>query len=156
MKLNVNGSLHDIPETWQDETLLSTLRELLGLVGAKFGCGHGDCGACVVHVDGKAMRSCQMQVSEAFPAHIRTLEGLAGANGGLHPVQRAWLDERVAQCGYCQAGQIMQAVALLEENPEPDKQSVVERMRSNLCRCGTQARIFKAIHRAASEMRGKS
>lgn len=156
MQLRVNGSLYDVPDNWQEETLLTVLREHLGLVGTKFGCGDGGCGACTVHVDGIVARSCQMRASDADALDILTIEGLTGASVDLHPVQQAWLDERVAQCGYCQAGQIMQAVALLKENPAPDEQAIVDHMNSNLCRCGTQSRVQKAILRAARELRGQS
>lgn len=156
MQLRVNGSLHEIPDRWKKETLLTVLREHLGLVGTKFGCGDGACGACTVHVEGGVVRSCQMRASGAEALEIVTIEGLVGTGSDLHPVQRAWLDERVAQCGYCQAGQIMQAVALLKENPAPDEQAIVEHMNRNLCRCGTQARVQKAILRAARELRGQS
>ncbi|QDG76403.1 (2Fe-2S)-binding protein [Labrenzia sp. PHM005] len=156
MQLRVNGSLRDVPDNWQKETLLTVLREHLGLVGTKFGCGDGGCGACTVHVDGIVARSCQMRASDAETLDILTIEGLTGASVDLHPVQQAWLDERVAQCGYCQAGQIMQAVALLKENPAPDEQAIVDHMNRNLCRCGTQSRVQKAILRAARELRGQS
>ncbi|WP_428526085.1 (2Fe-2S)-binding protein [Roseibium sp.] len=156
MQLRVNGSLRDVPDNWQEETLLTVLREHLGLVGTKLGCGDGGCGACTVHVDGGVVRSCQMRASDAETLDILTIEGLTGASVDLHPVQQAWLDERVAQCGYCQAGQIMQAVALLKENPAPDEQAIVDHMNRNLCRCGTQSRVQKAILRAARELRGQS
>lgn len=156
MQLRVNGSLHDIPDAWQEETLLSVLREQLGLVGAKFGCGQGDCGSCTIHIDGKAERSCQILAFEAQTQDILTIEGLALGDGELHPAQQAWLDDRVAQCGYCQAGQIMQAVALLKENRSPDDREIAAHMQGNLCRCGTQTRVRKAIRRAASELRGQS
>ena len=156
MQLRVNGSLRDVSDSWQEETLLTVLREHLGLVGTKFGCGDGTCGTCTVHVDGSVVRSCQMRASDAENLEIRTIEGLAGADGELHPVQRAWLDERVAQCGYCQAGQIMQAVALLKENPAPDGQEIIDYMENNLCRCGTQFRVQKAILRAAGKLREQS
>jgi isoquinoline 1-oxidoreductase alpha subunit len=156
MQLRVNGSAHDVPDTWRDETLLSVLREQLGLTGTKFGCGQGECGTCTVHVDGEIVKSCQIRASEVETSEVLTIEGLVSPNGELHPVQQAWLDERVAQCGYCQAGQIMQAVALLEKNPVPDDRVIADHMHGNLCRCGTQSRIRKAINRAASELRGNS
>ena len=149
MKIQVNGSEHPVPGEWQAESLLYFLREKLGLVGAKFGCGVGDCGACTVIVDGEAMRSCQLPVDGLEGAAIRTIEGLAGASADLHPVQRAWLDEAVPQCGYCQAGQIMSAVALLEQTPNPGDPEIEAAMEGNLCRCGTYRRIRRAIHRAA-------
>lgn len=156
MRFKINGKEYDVQERWGEETLLSVLREQLGLVGTKFGCGQGDCGSCVVHVDGIATRSCQVRAVDVETNEIVTLEGLSGPGSLLHPVQQAWLDERVAQCGYCQAGQIMQAVALLASNPSPDDHEIAEHMRGNLCRCGTQTRVKKAIRRAASKMRGAS
>jgi isoquinoline 1-oxidoreductase alpha subunit len=156
MRIKVNRSEYLIQDAWRDETLLYVLREQLGLVGAKFGCGQGDCGACTVHVDGSPTRSCQVRASDVETNEIVTIEGLSSPNSHLHPVQQAWLDERVAQCGYCQAGQIMQAVALLAHNPKPDNQTIAEYMRANLCRCGTQSRVRKAIKRAGGEMREKS
>ena len=153
MQLRVNGEVHDIPDSLQNETLLTVLREHLGLVGAKHGCGVGVCGTCTIHIDGVAERSCVIQVAAMAEAEIVTIEGLADDKGNLHPVQQAWLDERVVQCGFCQAGQIMQAVALLEQTPLPDNAAVADTMSSNLCRCGTQSRIRRAIHRAAEKMR---
>lgn len=154
MKLNVNGAEHAFPDAWGEETLLSVLREQLGLVGAKFGCGSGECGTCVVHIDGEARRSCTIDAASVVGARIVTIEGLAGAGGRLHPLQQAWLDEGVAQCGYCQAGQIMQAAALLATDPDPDDATIAARMGGNLCRCGTYGRIKRAIRRAARAMRG--
>ena len=155
MRIRVNGSEFAIAESWRDETLLAVLREQLGLVGAKLGCGQGECGTCVVHINGQATRSCLVRASEVQMDTIITIEGLAGSDGELHPVQQAWLDERVAQCGFCQAGQIMQAAALLTQNPEPDDQAVTAHMSANLCRCGTYIRVRRAIDRAAALMRAK-
>ncbi len=149
MKLTVNDEVHAIPAGWQSESLLFVLREVLGLVGAKFGCGVGQCGACTVIVDGQAQRSCLLAASDLAAAEIRTVEGLAGADGVLHPVQQAWLDEAVPQCGYCQAGQIMSAVALLAQNPSPDDAAIEAAMEGNLCRCGTYQRIRNAVKRVA-------
>lgn len=149
MKLRVNGESREISEDWRGETLLHVLREPLGLVGAKFGCGQGECGACTVWVDGEATRSCQVAAADVVDADITTVEGLAGADGALHPVQQAWLDEAVPQCGYCQAGQIMSAAALLRDNPNPTKAEIDAAMLGNLCRCGSYQRIRKAITRAA-------
>ncbi len=156
MQLKINGVTYEIEDIWSEETLLTVLRERLDLVGAKFGCGHGDCGACTVHVDGLPTRSCYISAQDVEKNEIVTIEGLSSPKTQLHPVQQAWLDERVAQCGYCQAGQIMQAVALLAKNPAPDDQAINKFMRDNLCRCGTQVRVRKAIYRAAREMRGQS
>ena len=149
MKLSVNGDNVDIPDSWLDAKLLWFLREHLGLVGSKFGCGVGACGACTVHVDGAAMRSCSLSVKTLAGQSITTIEGLESPTGGLHVVQEAWVQESVPQCGYCQAGQIMAAAALLESNPAPDDKEIDEAMSGNLCRCGTYVRIRKAIHRAA-------
>lgn len=149
MKLTVNGGDHAVPEDWRSETLLFFLREHLALTGARFGCGLGECGACTVIVDGAAARSCQLPVDGLEDADIRTIEGLAPPEGPLHPVQQAWIDEAVAQCGYCQTGQIMAAVALLEATPAPDDPAIETAMAGNLCRCGTYRRIRRAIRRAA-------
>ena len=154
MKLIVNGAERAFPDAWGEETLLSVLREQLGLVGAKFGCGDGECGTCVVHIDGEPRRACLIDAASVVGARIVTIEGLAGADGRLHPLQQAWLDERVAQCGYCQAGQIMQAAALLAADPDPNDAAIAARMDTNLCRCGTYDRIRRAIRRAAQAMRG--
>ena len=144
----LNGEIQDIPADWTGEPLLYLLREHFGLVGAKFGCGVGMCGACTVIVDGVATRSCITPASSIEGAEIRTIEGLA-AKGSLHPVQQAWLDLGVPQCGYCQAGQIMSAVALLEQSRAPSEAEIDTAMDGNLCRCGTYKRIRAAIGRAA-------
>jgi isoquinoline 1-oxidoreductase alpha subunit len=149
MQLSVNGSERRIPESWRDETLLSTLREYLGLVGAKYSCGKGFCGACTVHLDGAPVHACTLRTEDAAGRTILTIEGLASADGGLHPLQQAWIDERVPQCGYCQAGQIMQAAALLSRSPRPSDAEIDAAMAGNLCRCGTYVRIRRAIRRAA-------
>ncbi|WP_169569388.1 (2Fe-2S)-binding protein [Sneathiella limimaris] len=151
MRLQINGSLHTIPEAWQSERLLFILRELIGLTGAKYGCGEGICGACTVQLDGIAVRSCQLSARDAEKRSITTIEGLSREDGSLHPVQQAWLDKQVPQCGYCQTGQIMSAVALLDENPNPSDDEISDAMSGNLCRCGTYDRIRKAIHLAAEK-----
>lgn len=148
MKLKVNGQSLDVPAEWQQDTLLNVLREPLGLVGTKYGCGAGLCGACTVMVDGTAVRSCLLPVGDVGDAAITTIEGL-GTPDALHPVQQAWLDEAVAQCGYCQAGQIMSTVALLRRTPRPDDREIDQALSGNLCRCGTQQRIRRAVKRAA-------
>jgi isoquinoline 1-oxidoreductase alpha subunit len=130
-----------------DMPLLWYLRDELGLTGTKFGCGGGFCGACTVHVDGQATRSCQITVEQASGRRIVTIEGLSADQS--HPVQRAWMANHVAQCGYCQAGQIMQAAALLREKPRPTDADIDAAMAGNICRCGTYQRIRAAIHRAA-------
>lgn len=152
MRLVVNGTERRIPDAWRGETLLATLREHLGLIGARYSCGIGLCGACVVHVDGLPTTSCTLRTADVEGRQIRTIEGLAGPDGRLHPVQQAWIDERVPQCGYCQAGQIMQAVALLAGNQSPSEDEIATAMAGNLCRCGTYDRIRKAIRRAAAQL----
>ncbi|TDP74040.1 (2Fe-2S)-binding protein [Roseateles toxinivorans] len=149
MELHINGERHDVPPIWQDEQLLFVLREVLGLVGAKLGCGLGQCGACTVLVDGEPRRSCLLRPQDVLGAQITTIEGLSRDGEALHPVQQAWLDERVPQCGYCQAGQIMSAVALLRRQPRPGDADIDAALAGNLCRCGTQQRIRQAVHRAA-------
>ena len=128
--------------------LLWVLRDLLSLRGAKYGCGIGSCGACTVLVDGSAIRSCIFPLSDVEGKHVATIEGL----GGNHPLQRAWVEKQVPQCGYCQPGQIMQAMALLSSNPSPTSSQIREAMSSVLCRCGTYLRIESAIQRAAQEL----
>lgn len=151
MRLSVNGKSHDL-DVEPDMPLLWALRDVLDIKGPKFGCGAGLCGACTVIIDGEAVRSCQVAAQNAT-GEIRTIDGLASAEK-LHPVQQAWIDEQVAQCGYCQAGQIMNAVALLENNPKPTDADIDDAMSGNLCRCGTYPRIRAAIHRAADQMGG--
>jgi isoquinoline 1-oxidoreductase subunit alpha len=129
--------------------LLWVIREELKLTGTKFGCGTGLCGACMVHIDGKRAFSCQTYVSEVAGAAVTTIEGLS--EDSSHPLQRAWLAERVPQCGYCQSGQIMSAADLLAQNPRPSREQIVEHMSTNICRCGTYPRIVRAIQRAAQE-----
>jgi len=129
--------------------LLWIIREQLKLTGSKFGCGAGLCGACMVHIDGKRAFSCQTQLSEVAGRTVTTIEGLSADSS--HPVQKAWLAERVPQCGYCQSGQIMSAVALLKDKPSPSREEIVEHMSTNICRCGTYPRIVRAIQRAARE-----
>jgi isoquinoline 1-oxidoreductase subunit alpha len=135
-----------------DTPLLWVLRDELGLTGTKFGCGIAQCGACTVHVDGMARRSCVTPVEFLEGADVVTIEGL-GAEGALHPVQAAWIEAQAPQCGYCQSGQIMQAVALLGESPEPTDEEITAAMAGNLCRCMAYIRIRKAIHLAARTMK---
>jgi len=153
MKLTINGKPYDVAPKHRDVRLLPYLRDHLGMTGTKFGCGVAQCGACTVHVDGLAKRACQLVVGELAGASVTTIEGLADthAKGELHPVQQAWLDERVAQCGYCQPGQIMSAAALLGENRRPDDAEIRKFMKGNLCRCGTYDRIVKAVKNAAQK-----
>ena len=151
MELNVNERQLSIAPDWQDERLLWVLREHLGLVGTKHGCGVGQCGACTVLVAGTPQRSCLLPVRAVAGRRITTVEGLAGADGRLHPVQQAWLDRRVPQCGYCQAGQIVATVALLREHPHPDDAQIDAALAGHLCRCGTQQRVRAAVHALAAE-----
>jgi len=146
-KLTVNGQSAsvDVPA---DMPLLWVIRDVLNLHGTKYGCGIGQCGACTVHLNGRAVRSCQTQVSVAAGAKITTLEGLSP--DGTHPLQLAWQEIDVPQCGYCQAGQIMSAAALLAAKPEPSDQDIDAAMNGNLCRCGTYLRVREAIHKAAA------
>ena len=146
MKLNVNGADHDV-DAPGDMPLLWALRDVLGLTGTKFGCGTAQCGACTVHVDGQPQRACVMPASAAVGRRITTIEGLSP--DGTHPVQRAWAEIDVVQCGYCQSGQIMSAAALLAANPKPTDDDIDHAMSGNICRCGTYQRIRAAIHRAA-------
>ena len=156
MKLKVNGIEREVETDWRKETLLDVLREHFGLTGSRFSCGIGQCGACLVHIDGVPVTSCLMPASEAVDKNILTIEGLATREGTLHPLQQAWIDENVPQCGYCQSGQIMQALALLENNPDPNDNDINLAMNANLCRCGTYDRIRKTIKRAASIMRASN
>ncbi len=132
-----------------DTPLLWVLRDHLQLTGAKYSCGIGLCGACIVHLDGRAVAACRVPVSTAEGRAVTTIEGLAAADGTLHAVQQAWLDEDVAQCGYCQSGQIMATVDFLERYPEPTDEDIDNNLSNVLCRCGTYVRIRKAVHRAA-------
>lgn len=151
--LIINGRNMSV-DAADDTPLLWVIREQLQMTGTKFGCGAGLCGACTVHVNGEAVRSCQTAVSEAAGKQITTIEGLS--EKGDHPLQKAWIAEQVPQCGYCQSGQIMQAAALLSKNSSPTKEEVVAHMDGNLCRCMTYARIQRAVLRAAAEMRTAS
>jgi len=148
MRLTVDGNAVEI-EADPDMPLLWALRDLAGITGPKFGCGIAACGACTVHINGAPVRSCVFPVKQAEGAVVTTIEGLS-KDGKLHPVQQAWLEEQVAQCGYCQAGQIMSAVALLDATPEPTDADIDNAMGGNLCRCGTYPRIRAAIHKAAA------
>ena len=144
--LSVNGERHEVTVP-PDTPLLWVLRDELDLTGTKFGCGIASCGACTVHLDGEAVRSCQTRISAVGDAEVTTIEGLS--EDGSHPVQRAWIEENVPQCGYCQAGQIMSASALLASNPDPDEEAIDRALQGNLCRCGTYLRIRRAVKRAA-------
>ena len=144
--LKINNKKHEV-EADEDTPLLWVLRDALGFVGTKYGCGIGQCGACTVHSDGNAVRSCLLQVSQAENMEITTIEGLS--EKGDHPVQKAWLEHDVPQCGYCQAGQIMTASALLKKNPNPTDEDIESAMDGNICRCGTYVRIKEAIKTAS-------
>ena len=144
LRINGQDKQVDVPEGMP---LLWVLRDRLDLTGTKFGCGIGSCGACTVHLDGVAVRSCQTPAVAAAGKAVTTIEGLS--SHGSHPVQQAWIEAQVPQCGYCQSGQIMSAAALLATNPNPSDSDIDSAMSGNLCRCGTYQRIRKAIHRAA-------
>ena len=148
IELNVNGESHRV-EVEAEMPLLWVIREQLGLLGTKFGCGIAQCGACTVHLDGRAMRACVTPVGAVAGRAVTTIEGLAG-QGERHALQQAWIDEQVPQCGYCQSGQIMSASALLASNPSPNDADINAAMRGNICRCGTYGRIRRAIKRAAA------
>jgi aerobic-type carbon monoxide dehydrogenase small subunit (CoxS/CutS family) len=147
--LLVNGSQHKV-DAAPDATLLSVLRNQLGLTGTKYGCGEGQCGACTVLIDGKPTRSCRTNASLAAGKKISTIEGLS-QNGNLHPLQQAFLDEEAFQCGYCTPGMLMSAMALLNSNPHPSDEEIIQHMNGNICRCGTYPRIVAAIHKAGEK-----
>ena len=148
MKLTVNGVEHDVDAT-PEMPLLWVLRDLVGLTGTKYGCGLSQCGACTVHLDGSPVKSCVLPVSAVAGRAVTTIEGLSA--DGSHPVQKAWAELDVVQCGYCQSGQIMAAAALLQQVGQPTDQQIDEAMGGNLCRCGTYPRIRAAIHKAAGQ-----
>ncbi len=153
MRLKVNGKEYTAEGVQDGTPLLWVLRDTLGLVGTKYGCGIGACGACTVHLNGEAVRSCSVPAAMAEGQSITTIEGLAPSDETLHPLQRAWIDEDVAQCGYCQAGQLMTAAALLAKKPDPSDADIDQALAGNLCRCGTYLRIRKAVRTAAAELR---
>ncbi|XXU51764.1 (2Fe-2S)-binding protein [Sorangium sp. So ce1078] len=151
MKLDINGAVREVdaaPET----PLLWVLRDLLGLTGTKYGCGMAQCGACTVHIDGKPARSCVLPVSSVGARKVTTIEGLSA--DGSHAVQQAWAQADVVQCGYCQSGQIMTAVALLEQKPDPSDADIDAALSGNVCRCGTYVRVREAVHLASRLKRG--
>ncbi len=149
-RFTVNGKQVEV-NAEPDTPLLWVLRDELGLVGTKFGCGEKFCGACTVHLDGVPVRSCQSPISEVAGRNVRTIESLSHDNS--HPLQKAWIEHDVPQCGYCQSGQLMSAAALLAANKNPTDADIDSAMRGNVCRCGTYGRIKAAIHTAAAEMR---
>jgi aerobic-type carbon monoxide dehydrogenase small subunit (CoxS/CutS family) len=148
-RLTVNGTVHEV-EAEPETPLLWVLRDNIGLTGTKFGCGIAQCGACTVHLDGEPVRSCVVRLDRVAGAQITTIEGLSDDNS--HPVQRAWIEHTVPQCGYCQSGQIMAAAALLRQTPNPTDDDIDTAMAGNLCRCGVYQRIRQAIHHAAKLM----
>jgi isoquinoline 1-oxidoreductase alpha subunit len=150
-KLDINGAVHEV-DAGGDMPLLWVLRDLLGLHGTKFGCGMAQCGACTVHLDGKPARSCVTPLSSVGGRKVTTIEGLSA--DGSHPVQRAWAEADVVQCGYCQSGQIMTAVALLAQRPDPTDADIDAALSGNICRCGTYPRVREAIHLASRLNRG--
>ena len=149
-KINVNGKVHELKDVPEETPLLWVLRDHLGLTGTKYGCGVSECGACTVHIDGEAVQSCVTELSEVGDSKVVTIEGLS--EDGSHPVQEAWKEHNVPQCGYCQVGQMMTACALLKENPDPTDEEIKEGM-WNICRCGTYPRIKEAVKTAAKEMK---
>ena len=148
-KINVNGTVHELKDVSDETPLLWVLRDLLGLTGTKYGCGVSECGACTVHVDGEAVQSCVTELGDVGDSKVTTIEGLS--TDGSHPVQKAWKEHDVPQCGYCQVGQMMTACALLKENPDPSDKEIEDGM-WNICRCGTYPRIREAVKTAAKEM----
>jgi isoquinoline 1-oxidoreductase alpha subunit len=153
LTLTINGRAHTIADDVDPKTpLLWVLRDTLNLVGTKYGCGVGQCSACTVHLNGAPVQSCQIPAESAVGQQITTIEGLAAPDGTLTAVQQAWIEEDVAQCGYCQAGQIMRATALLARNAEPTDEQIDAEMAANICRCGTYVRIRKGIHNAAAKI----
>ena len=153
IKFELNGSITELEQP-PHTALLWVLREYLELTGTKFGCGSGLCGSCTVHLDGQPMRSCITPISAVAGKSVTTIEGLS--KDRTHPLQKAWIEAQVPQCGYCQSGQIMQAAALLELNKNPNRQDIISYMNGNICRCGTYLRIIRAIKIAATEVRGGS
>jgi isoquinoline 1-oxidoreductase alpha subunit len=152
IEFTVNGTPEAV-ETRDDTPLLWVLRDTLGLTGTKYGCGVGACGACTVHIEGQAIYSCLVPISSVSGKSVTTIEGLSRHD--QHPLQRAWIEEQVPQCGYCQSGQIMMAADLLARNPDPSRNEIIAHMAGNLCRCGTYLRIQRAIRRAADEISKK-
>ena len=151
IKLTINGKEVEV-DAAEDTPLLWVLRDGLGMTGTKYGCGIAQCGACTVHIEGEAVRSCITGVGSVAGKHITTVEGLSPDRS--HPLQRAWIEFDVPQCGYCQSGQLMSAAALLAKNPKPSDADITTAMAGNICRCGTYSRIRKAIHRAAELNKG--
>ena len=156
LQLDINGRNYQITDVEPDTPLLWVIRDHVGLVGTKFGCGGGYCGACTVHLDGKPVRSCSIPISSVNSMKITTIEGIAPDENVLHPLQAAWIEHDVPQCGYCQAGQIMSAAALLTKTTDPTDKDIDEAMSGNLCRCATYIRIRRAIRTAAANISGNA
>jgi len=154
LQLNINGRDYQLTDVDSETPLLWILRDHIGLLGTKFGCGGGFCGACTIHLDDKPVRSCSIPVSSAVNMKITTIEGIAPAENILHPLQEAWIEHDVPQCGYCQAGQIMSAAALLSKNSNPTNDDIDNAMSGNICRCATYIRIRRAIRTAAAKISG--
>jgi len=152
MQLNVNGTAREV-DAPDEMPLLWVIRDVLGLTGTKFGCGMAQCGACTVHLDGQAVRSCVLPVSAVAGRMVTTIEGLSP--DGSHPVQKAWVDADVVQCGYCQPGQIMSAAALIAHNPSPSDEDIDAALAGNICRCGTYQRVREAVRKAAAQRRAE-
>ena len=154
IQLEVNGQDQLVEDLDPTTPLLWVLRDTLGLTGSKYGCGGGYCGACTVHLNGAPVRSCTLSVAAAANMPITTIEWIAAEDGTLHPLQAAWIEHDVPQCGYCQSGQLMSAVTLLQHNPAPSDADIDTALAGNLCRCGTYVRIRRAIHTAAARLSG--
>jgi isoquinoline 1-oxidoreductase alpha subunit len=152
MQLNINGTAREV-QAPDEMPLLWVIRDVLGLTGTKFGCGMAQCGACTVHLDGQAVRSCVLPVSAVAGRMVTTIEGLSP--DGSHPVQKAWVDADVVQCGYCQPGQIMSAAALIAHNPSPSDADIDAALAGNICRCGTYQRVREAVRKAAEQRRAE-
>ena len=150
MRLKINGREVEFSDDYADGTLLWALRDGAGLPGTKYGCGVGICGACTVHVDGRPTRSCLVPAAAVTESEITTIEALAGDNDELHPVQQAFIEEQVPQCAWCMPGQLMTAVAFLQDNAEPNRDEIIDAMNANYCRCGCYVRIRTAVERAAA------
>ena len=156
MKLNINGVDKELDDAYEKGVLLWAIRDGLGMTGTRYGCGAGICGSCTVHVDGVATRSCITAVANVIDSEIRTLEGLAAEDGALHPVQQAFLDGQVPQCAWCMSGQMMTAVAFLEQTSAPTPDEIIDAMKNNYCRCGCYHRIKSAVATAAELMQAQT
>lgn len=151
ISLQINGETHEL-DVAPGTPLLWVIREQAGLTGTKFGCGMAQCGACTIHLDGVPVRSCVTPLAAAKGKAVTTIEGIKDEQGQLHALQQAWIDEQVPQCGYCQSGQLMSAVALLNDNPSPSEEEIDQAMKGNICRCGTYPRIKRGIQKVAASL----